>query len=49
MMFFAIPPAWPLLRKRGVYQVFTLSWDVSFHRPNARLPKPLSIAVARAD
>jgi hypothetical protein len=34
---------------RGVYQVFTLSWDVSLHRLNARSRKPLTIAVARAN
>jgi hypothetical protein len=38
MMFSAIPPAWARPRKRGVYQVFTLSWDFSFHYPNGAPP-----------
>lgn len=37
-MFSATPPAWPRPRKRNVYQVFTLSWDVSSSWPYAAGP-----------
>ena len=33
-----IARAWTRPRKRGVYQVFTLSWDFSFHSPNGATP-----------
>jgi hypothetical protein len=30
--------AWTRQRKRGIYQVFTLTWDFSFHSPNGATP-----------